>query len=87
MISSLELFEELYRDCRELSIEEVIKKHGGGTVYIPSYKSTHRDEDLWRRYQEGASIAELKREFGLSESTVREIIRKMKSKQQPRLDL
>lgn len=80
MITPREIFEAFYRDCRELGIEEVIKRYGGGYIYVPSYKSTHRDEDLWRRHQEGADVRQLQREFGISESQVRRILRKMREK-------
>lgn len=78
MITPREIFEEFYNDCREMSIEEVVKKHGGGYLYVPSYKSTYRDEAIWRRHQEGASAYQLQREFGLSASRVRRILQKMR---------
>jgi Mor family transcriptional regulator len=80
MITPRDIFEAFFAYCQEHSIEEVIKEYGGGTIYVPSYKSTHRDADLCKRYREGATMPELIKEFHLSESRIRKILRKMPCK-------
>ena len=78
MVNNKEIFEEFYRFCKEHSIEEVIKEYGGGEIYVPSYKSTHRDEEIYKRYKSGESLRVLAREYNLSISRVRAIIRRYK---------
>ena len=77
MITNQEIFEAFFDYCQSHSIEETIKEYGGGSIYIPSYKQTYRDTDLYARYKAGASMGTLKREFHLSESQVSRIIRRM----------
>jgi len=81
MITTYELFEDFFNKCKECSLEEIIKEYGGGHIYIPSYKSTHRDIDIYNSYKNGKSIRALKREFGLSESRIRAIIRELETKE------
>ncbi len=78
MVSSYEIFEEFYKQCRQKSIEEIIREFGGGEIYIPSYKSTHRDLDIYKRFKEGASVRELAKEYDLSVSRVRSILREQR---------
>jgi len=78
MISTYEIFEEFYKFCRENTIQEVIKEYGGGSIYIPSFKSTHRDEEIYEKFKNGASIKALKKEYDLSSSSIRRIIREQK---------
>ncbi|MDE5602331.1 MAG: DNA-binding protein, partial [Helicobacter sp.] len=33
------------------TLKEVLQDFGGANVYIPSYKSIQRDEDIWEDYQ------------------------------------
>ena len=82
MISNYELFEQFFNDCKQKSIEEVIKEYGGGHIYIPSYKKTHRNQKIYELYNQGATIKELKIKFNLSESRIRKIIRKEALKNQ-----
>jgi len=75
MVSNREIFEEFYRFCKEHSLEDVIKEYGGGEIYVPSYKNTHRDRDIYNLYKEGKRVRDIAREYSLSISRVRSIIR------------
>lgn len=81
MISTYDLFEAFYHYCREHTIEEVIREYGGGSLYIPSYKSTHRDEAIRKAYAEGVSVRTLQRQHQLSASQIRRILRAGQPKQ------
>ena len=85
MITTLELFEAFYEACRTQPIEEVIKAYGGGMVYVPSYKQTYRDADLYREYKEGVDMRTLKQTYNLSDSRIRKIIRTIERAQTPSL--
>ena len=81
MITNQEIFEQFYKDCNELPIDEIIKNYGGGTIYVPSYKSTLRDKHIYQKYKEGYSIHQLKREFNLSANRIRNIIKEQERQQ------
>ncbi len=74
-INSYELFEEFYRFCKEHSIERVVKEYGGGNIYIPSFKRMGRDKEILKRYQSGINLRDIAKEFELSITRVRDIIK------------
>jgi Mor family transcriptional regulator len=74
-INNYDIFKEFYNTCRKKSFTEVLKEYGGSEIYIPSYKNTHRNRDIYKRYKEGESIRDIAREFDLSIARVRAIIR------------
>ena len=46
-MSNEDLFAYLYAKIKESTdIKDILKEFGGGLIYIPSYKSTKRDEDI-----------------------------------------
>jgi Mor family transcriptional regulator len=75
MITNQDIFEEFVNFCQNNSIEEIVKEYGGGTIYIPSYKSIGRDKDIYTLYKNGTSIKQLSKKFSLSESRIRTILR------------
>jgi len=77
MPSNYELFEAFYEEVKNSkNIVEVIKAYGGGTIYVPSFKTTHRNEEIRRRFEEGADIPTLQREYGLSRNQIYAILKK-----------
>ncbi|WOE69112.1 Mor transcription activator family protein [Hydrogenimonas thermophila] len=80
-VDSYELFERFYEFVKESAgIEDVIREFGGSSIYIPSFKNTHRNEKILKMAEAGADIREIMREFSLSEGRVRAILREAKQK-------
>ena len=51
-MSNEDLFAYLYKKIKESTdIKDILKEFGGGLIYIPSYKSTKRDEDIREDYK------------------------------------
>lgn len=52
-ITNLDLFEELFNYIKkpEVTLNDAIKEHGGVTYYIPSYKTTCRNDDIINEYR------------------------------------
>jgi len=73
-VCNKEMFEEFYRFCKNNTIEEVVKEYGGGTLYIPSYKSMYRDKELLADWRAGMGKRDLQRKYYLSDAQVRRII-------------
>lgn len=65
-MSNEDLFAYLYKKIKESTdIKEVLKEFGGGLIYIPSYKSTKRDEDIREDYKNLLSQKKNRREIML----------------------
>ncbi|NOQ30012.1 MAG: hypothetical protein GQ570_02690 [Helicobacteraceae bacterium] len=78
-ITNYDLFLELYDCIRNSSnIKEVLKEHGGSNFYIPSYKTTERNNDIIEAYKEGMSIKQLRREYDLSETQIYTITKEVR---------
>lgn len=83
MLSNQDIFLEFY-NCVKNShdVKEVIKEYGGANIYIPSYKNTHRDDDLLNKYKalrlngysKAQAVRELVRDFSLSQVRIYEIL-------------
>ncbi len=54
MINNFDLFEDLFNFIKAPNndINKVIKDYGGSTFYIPSYKTTIRNDELLKEYKE-----------------------------------
>jgi len=79
MLSNKDIFEYFIEYVKKHTIEEIIEEFGGGNIYIPSYKSTFRDAQIFKLYKQGVSVKELKKQFNLSESRIRSIVKKQLS--------
>lgn len=75
MITNKDIFSHFVKFCKNHSIEEIIEEFGGGHIYIPSYKTTYRDQQIYNLYKQGKSIKSLKKQFSLSDSRIRSIIK------------
>jgi len=61
VVSNLDLFEALFEFIQDgNSFEDTLKEYGGGTYYIPSYKTVCRNDDIIQEYKEHYG------EFGLT---------------------
>ena len=82
-VDSYEIFEEFFRRVKAAEdIEEVIREYGGSSIYVPSYKNTHRNERIYKMWLDGVDIRTICREFELSESRVRGIIKDMRQRRE-----
>lgn len=78
MVTNLEIFEDFCKAVREeTSNKEIMKQYGGGHIYVPSFKGKIRDEEIYKRYQDGEESKTLHRDYNLSENQIRAIIKKM----------
>jgi len=80
-LSNYELFELFYNAVKESDdIVEIIRDWGGGSVYIPSFKTTHRNEEIRQKYKNGTSVKHLQREYGLSANQIYNIVNNSQEK-------
>lgn len=53
VITNEEIVSEMYDFIKKSSdIKEFIKEYGGGSIYIPSYKTQYRDDEIKKEYLE-----------------------------------
>lgn len=80
-MNTLDMFEYFVEYVKSNTLENIIKEWGGGNIYIPSFKSTYRDKHILNLYKQGTHIEDIAKEFNLSISRVRGIIKKQQSKE------
>lgn len=89
-----DLFFDFYNKVKDSKdVNEIIKEFGGGNIYIPSYKTTFRNDDMLNEYNEllalgksqSVAIRELSINHNLSQSMVQKIIRETKEAKEPTL--
>ncbi|MBE3606103.1 DNA-binding protein [Campylobacter sp. RM13119] len=87
MLSNYELFVEFYSRIKESEdISEIIKEYGGANIYVPSYKTTFRNDDIANEYdtlvKNGKSVSiairELATKHNLSYNSIQTIIKEAK---------
>ena len=76
-VSNYDLFEDFYNFVSDgASIKEAVKEYGGSNLYIPSFKTAFRDDEIREKYieltKQGAKkvVWILSREYELSEAQV-----------------
>ena len=74
-LTTLDIIEKLYKDAKTMEFPEWLEEYGGGHVYIPMYKSTYRDEDIMKDFNDGMIRLDIRKKYDLSESRVNEIIK------------
>lgn len=87
-ISNFDIFFNLYEESKGATLKEVLQDFGGANLYIPSYKSIQRDEDIWKDYKDlkenGATqkyiMLSLQQKYSLSEQHLYKIL---KTKREP----
>ncbi|MDR1975576.1 MAG: hypothetical protein LBQ18_01140 [Campylobacteraceae bacterium] len=94
MIANEEIFLQMFNDIRSgMSIEGVCKNYGGSNIYIPSFKTMGRNEEIRTEYKkrlsEGAdtvrTIRLLTREYNLSYAHIFKIVNTPKTPTEPTL--
>jgi len=85
IVTNYDLFEELYSFIQEgNSMEETLKEYGGGTYYIPSYKTICRNDGIIQDYlqmqKNGDSYItrSLSKKYELSTRQIQKIIKAYK---------
>ncbi|MCT7650950.1 hypothetical protein [Aliarcobacter butzleri] len=75
-VTNYDLFEELFNFIKnpDVEITDVIKEHGGSSLYIPSYKTTFRNDEICEEYKrrlgEKRLSKKLAKQYGLSEAQI-----------------
>jgi Mor family transcriptional regulator len=75
-ITNYDLFEDLFNFIKkaDCTIADVIKEHGGSSLYIPSYKTTLRNEEIIKEYKkrhgERRLAKKLAKDYDLSEAQI-----------------
>ncbi|WP_320034810.1 Mor transcription activator family protein [Halarcobacter sp.] len=78
-ITNLDLFEEFFKFIKkdDTDLEAVIKEFGGTTYYIPSYKTTLRNEEILKEYKkcvgEIGLTKKLSKKYNLTERQIQDI--------------
>jgi Mor family transcriptional regulator len=94
MLVNEDIFLQLYSDIRSgKSVEDICKNYGGSNIYIPSFKSMGRNEEIQAEYkkriEEGAdnvkTIRALATEYSLSYAHIYKIVTTPKPPIQPTL--
>jgi Mor family transcriptional regulator len=82
MITNYDLFVLFLDDCKGMSEAEVIKNWGGSSIYVPSYKNTHRNGEIIKRYKEAQDkvgvIREIAKEFNIGAAQVYTITKEVR---------
>ena len=80
VVTNMELFEELFNMIQGgASIIEVLEEWGGSSIYIPSMKSTFRNELILRDYKNGMALRELAKKYSLSLSQIYNLTKEERS--------
>ena len=75
-VTNYDLFEDLFNFIKNpnVDISDVIKEHGGSSLYIPSYKTTFRNDEICEEYKkrqgEKRLSKKLAKQYGLSEAQI-----------------
>ncbi len=91
MVSTVELFEEFFKKIKECeSISDIYKEYGGSSIYVPSYKSVCRNEEILNEYEamlkDGSySSTIIRRLAGKYDLSVSQIYAITKDKREPTL--
>lgn len=71
-VTNFDLFKELYNFVvnPDNDLNATIKEFGGSSIYIPSHKTTFRNNEIIEQYKQGISVKKLARAFDLSEPQI-----------------
>lgn len=88
-ITNFDLFQELFNMIKkpDTDINAIIKEFGGSTYYIPSYKTTLRNDEIIKEYKESYGqvglVKRLARAHDLTERQIYDITKEVR--ETPRL--
>lgn len=82
MLSNNEIFDEFFEQVKSRTKEDILREYGGSAIYIPSYKTTARNDEIVREFKYLSSIEinkykiyrALSFKFGLSVCRIKKIL-------------
>lgn len=83
-ISNYDVFENFFNYIKnpEVTIEDAVKEFGGSDLYIPSYKTTFRNQEICKAYKERLGeknlILNLAKDNDLTKSQIYEITKHLR---------
>lgn len=83
-VTNFDLFQELFNMIKkpDTDINTVIKEFGGSTYYIPSYKTTLRNDEIIKEYKENYGqvglVKRLARTHDLTERQIYDITKEVR---------
>lgn len=83
-VGNFELFEELFAFIKKdnVTLNDTIKEFGGSTYYIPSYKTTLRNDEILKEYKQNYGqtglIKSLARKHDLTERQIYDITKEVR---------
>ncbi len=84
-LTNLDLFEDLFDFIKQkdIKLDDVIKEFGGSTYYIPSYKTTLRNDEIIKEYRkhlgETGLVKRLARDHNLTERQIYDITKEVRN--------
>lgn len=63
------------RDTARAVVSELLRRHGGDRLYLPSCHYSYRNQQIADMIAGGAAVGRVAKRFGLCERTVRRIIK------------
>ena len=84
VVDNLELFEELFEYIKKdgVTLSDAVREHGGTTYYIPSYKTTFRNQDIIDLYKENLGkigvVKALAKKYDLTERQIYDITKEVR---------
>ncbi|MBU5337261.1 Mor transcription activator family protein [Intestinibacter bartlettii] len=76
-----EYLKRLIEIVGEESYRKIVEHYGGTSIYIPvdvDYTRIERNKMIYEEFKRGMTYRELTRKYGLSESSIRKIIKMMR---------
>ncbi|MDY0320406.1 MAG: Mor transcription activator family protein [Arcobacteraceae bacterium] len=81
-LTNLDLFEELFSFIKQNDLNATIKEYGGSNFYIPSYKTTLRNDEIIRYYRANYGqiglVKRLAKQYDLTERQIYDITREVR---------
>ncbi len=80
-ITSYDMFEEFFDFIKLPTTDKkaTIKEFGGSNFYIPSYKTTMRNDEIIQKYKNKTSVKILAREYDLTERQIYDITKEIRN--------
>lgn len=81
-LTNLDLFEELFSFIKQNDLNATIKEYGGSNFYIPSYKTTLRNDEIIKYYRANYGqiglVKRLAKQYDLTERQIYDITREVR---------
>lgn len=82
-ITNEDVFDEFLEVCKTANKKDILKLYGGSSIYVPSYKTTNRNDDIKSEFallitqntSKNIILRTLSNKFNLSVNRIQEIIK------------